>query len=124
MDDLVAVRARHQPTNTFQLAWAAAPTRLVAGCRQCNQPWPCDAVRLLEQLDAQAARLAAAEQVLGGYEAWEAAVLEDAACWPDGTPAIVALPQEHYDGLLALQEARNTVLAAGVAGEGRDADGS
>ena len=76
-------------------------------------------VRLERENARLRAALEQAQTVLRGYEAWEAAVLRDPACWPDFAPAIICLGEDHYDRLIALQVPRNAALAAapGTAGE-------
>ena len=56
--------------------------------------------------DAIAAPLVAA---LREYEAWEADLILEAACWADGLPM---LTQDLYDRAIAIQTKRNAALAA------------
>lgn len=63
-------------------------------------------------------QLAEARAVLKGYEQWEAGVLMDDKCWPQGAPWPV-IKEEHFDRMMELQEQRNKALAALTTREGQ-----
>lgn len=73
MDDLTAARERHQPRMAVGSvfvgpdAWEWREAKWES-CSSCYQPWPCDAARLRDRLDAAVAIIHAADGRISDLE--------------------------------------------------------
>ena len=70
--------------------------------------WKLAAIQNARRADLMGEAADAALAALREYEAWEADLILEAACWADGLPM---LTQDLYDRFIAIQTKRNAVLS-------------